>query len=373
MQSAEACAGCVALVMRYWGDYDVVANDVFDIVLVRSSAELNSSGTGLGLANLGAAPSFKPEYTHKLFVGNPLRYLEEEYVYGYRGLRIRCAFAVDSLFALVEIQYQQKLADADDVLRLITAHMPPGSYTFDRDTFASQIDHTHTHGTASNSSTAAAAAAGGAASASGSNGHLPSSFVPPGVLIESIELSASSAAGGAASDSRSTRRRGKEEEDTKSAAPPVLIRPPTRTTPEPVTYQIYSCKLSSTDSADQSSGCVSILNTASGGGSAAAPPPPLVTRSAAARAGTKPAAVALPSKATAAAAAAANAAAAAAEKSARALALSTARAYHQRLQIFSLVRLSLSLRRRCFSFVFVLCSASVCFPLVSCILKRPIR
>jgi hypothetical protein len=92
---------------------------------------VSSSGSG-GIS--GVTP-FKPEYTHKLFVGDPLRYLEEEYVYGYRGLRIRCAFAVDTLFALVEIQYQQKLADADDVCRLITAHMPAGSYTFERETF----------------------------------------------------------------------------------------------------------------------------------------------------------------------------------------------------------------------------------------------
>jgi hypothetical protein len=48
----------------------------------------------------------------QLFVGDAARHMEEEYVYGYRGLHIRAVFAADTLYALLSIQYEQKLYDA---------------------------------------------------------------------------------------------------------------------------------------------------------------------------------------------------------------------------------------------------------------------
>lgn len=71
--------------------------------------------------DLMTAPSFRPLFTHQVF--------DNEKIYGYKGLRISLFSAASSMFTLFNVQWDEKLEDADDVHRAVSERLAPGFTT----------------------------------------------------------------------------------------------------------------------------------------------------------------------------------------------------------------------------------------------------
>lgn len=98
-------------------EYVCRANDVTYIGLFQEKGQLENT-EGL---------TYHPPFTHQLF--------NDEKIYGYKGLRINIYSASMSMFTLFNVQYDEKLEDADDIVGPVAERIAPG-FTTDLSEFA---------------------------------------------------------------------------------------------------------------------------------------------------------------------------------------------------------------------------------------------